>query len=66
MPHSTSTWRARADGSYRETAATLGISEGAVKVGVYRLRQRFREARRDEIAHTVASEAEIDEEIREL
>jgi RNA polymerase sigma-70 factor (ECF subfamily) len=52
--------------AYRETAAKLGMTEGAVKVAVHRLRRRYRELLRDEIAQTVASEDEVDEEIRHL
>ena len=52
--------------AYREVAAKLGMTEGAVKVAVHRLRKRYRELLRDEIAQTVASEDEIDEEIRHL
>ena len=50
--------------SYRQLAGPLGLSEGAVKVAVHRLRQRFREAVRSEIAQTVATPAEVDEELR--
>lgn len=50
--------------SYRQRAAPLGLSEGAVKVAVHRLRQRFREAVRAEIAQTVATPEEVDEELR--
>lgn len=49
---------------YRELAGPLGLSEGAVKVAVHRLRQRFRDAVRAEIAQTVATPAEVDEELR--
>ena len=52
--------------AYREAAVRLGMTEGAVKVAVHRLRKRYRELLRDEIAHTVASQDEIDEEIRHL
>jgi RNA polymerase sigma factor (sigma-70 family) len=51
---------------YAEIATRLGTSEGAVKVAVHRLRQRYRELLRAEIADTVASPAEIDDEIRNL
>ena len=51
---------------YAEIAARLGMSEGAVKVAVHRLRQRYRELLRAEIADTVASPGEIDDEIRKL
>jgi len=50
--------------SYRHAAGPLGLSEGAVKVAVHRLRQRFREVVRAEIAQTVATPAEVDEELR--
>jgi RNA polymerase sigma-70 factor (ECF subfamily) len=52
--------------SYAETAAQLGISEGAVKVAVHRLRRQFRDLVRDEIAQTVASADEIEDELRYL
>lgn len=47
----------------REIAAALGMSEGAVRVAIHRLRRRFRELLREEIRHTVEDPAEIDEEI---
>jgi len=49
-----------------ETAARLGMTEGAVKAAVYRLRQRYRELLRAEIAETVADPAEVDDELRHL
>jgi RNA polymerase sigma-70 factor (ECF subfamily) len=52
--------------SYAEIGATFEMSEGHVKVAVHRLRKEFGEMLREEIAGTVASEAEIDEEIRHL
>jgi len=51
---------------YSEVGARLGLSEGAVKVAVRRLRQEFGHLLRHEIAQTVADESEIDEEIRRL
>lgn len=51
---------------YAEMAARLGTSEGAVKVAVHRLRQRYRELLAEEIANTVASPEEIEEERRHL
>ena len=51
---------------YAEIATRLAMSEGAVKVAVHRLRQRYRELLRAEIADTVASPAEVEEEIRAL
>ena len=44
----------------------LGMTESAVKVAVHRLRTRYRERVREEIAHTVADPAEVDDEIRYL
>lgn len=52
--------------SYAQTAAALGMSETAVKVAVHRLRKRFRDLVRDEIAHTVSSPEEVDLELRHL
>ena len=51
---------------YVELAQQLSTSEGAVKVAVHRLRSRYRELLEEEIANTVASPADIDEERREL
>ncbi len=51
---------------YRELAARVGLSEEAVRVAIHRLRQRYRAALREELAHTVTSEAEVSEELREL
>jgi RNA polymerase sigma-70 factor (ECF subfamily) len=51
---------------YAEIAVRLETSEGAVKVAVHRLRQRYRELLRAEIADTVSDAAEIDDEIRNL
>ena len=51
---------------YAEIATRLATSEGAVKVAVHRLRQRYRELLRAEIAVTVADAGEIDDEIRNL
>jgi len=51
---------------YAALAAGLGTTEGAVKMAVCRLRERYRECLKEEIAHTVASPAEVDEELRHL
>jgi RNA polymerase sigma-70 factor (ECF subfamily) len=51
---------------YADIAARLGSSEGAVKVAVHRLRQRYRELLRAEIAETVATPAEVEDELRSL
>jgi RNA polymerase sigma-70 factor (ECF subfamily) len=55
-----------AKGGYDAIARGLGSTEGAVKVAVHRLRRRFRELVREEIAQTVATESEIDEEVKYL
>ena len=47
-------------------ADALGISEGAVKVAAHRLRGRYRDLLRSEIAQTVEEPKEIDDEIRSL
>jgi len=52
--------------SQAEIAKRLGMSESAVKSALHRMRQRYGELFREEIANTVASPAEIDDEIREL
>lgn len=53
-------------GSYVEIGGRLGLSEGAVKSAVHRLRLRHRALLRAEIARTVSDAAEIDGEIRHL
>ena len=51
---------------YATYAAKLKMSEGAVKVAVHRLRAEFRDAITAEVAQTVASSDEIEDEIRHL
>lgn len=51
---------------YGELAAKLGVSEGTVKSAVHRMRQRYRQLLRDEIANTIAESSEIDAELRHL
>ncbi len=51
---------------YAELGTRLDMSEGAVKVAVHRLRQRYREVLRASVAHTVADPLEIDGELRHL
>jgi RNA polymerase sigma factor (sigma-70 family) len=52
--------------SQSEAARHLGMSEGALKVAVHRLRKRFREAVRAEIAETVPDQSLIEEEMQHL
>ncbi len=51
---------------YAQLAQELGMSEGAVKVAVHRLRKRFGALLRDEIGETVSDSAQVDDEVREL
>ena len=51
---------------YAVLAQQLGLNEGAVRTAVHRLRKRYRELIRVEIANTVSSPEEVDEEIRYL
>lgn len=51
---------------YADLASQLGMSEDAVKMAVSRLRRRYRQLLRQEIAHTVSTPAEIEDEIRHL
>jgi len=53
-------------GRYRDAATRAGLSEEAFKKAVQRLRQRYQELIREEIARTVASPTEIDAEVRHL
>lgn len=49
-----------------QIAAKLGMSAGAVKVAVHRLRQRYRNLLRAAIAETVSNEVDLDDEMRYL
>lgn len=53
-------------GTYDQIARQLNMSEGAIKVAVHRLRRRYRDILREEIAQTVADPTLIDEELRHL
>ena len=52
--------------AYPDLAAKLGLAEGAVRVAVHRLRKRYRQLLRAEVAHTVSSPDEVDEEMHYL
>jgi RNA polymerase sigma factor (sigma-70 family) len=54
------------DGDYAAVASRLGMTPGAVSVAVHRVRQRYRQLVREEIAHTVPTAADIDDELRYL
>jgi RNA polymerase sigma-70 factor (ECF subfamily) len=51
---------------YAQVAQQLRMTEEAVKKAVQRLRRRYRAVIREEIAHTVSTADEIDEELRHL
>lgn len=51
---------------YAELAGELEMTEGAVKVAVHRLRQRYGEILRQEIARTVGSACDVQDELRHL
>ena len=57
---------ARGDIAYADLATALNMSEATARVAVHRLRKRFREVFREEIAHTVSSPEEVHEEVRYL
>jgi RNA polymerase sigma-70 factor (ECF subfamily) len=52
--------------SYPDLAASLGLSEGAARVAVHRLRKRYRQLLKEEISRTLADPAQADEELRAL
>jgi RNA polymerase sigma factor (sigma-70 family) len=52
--------------AYRDVALSLGLSEGAVKVAVHRLRRRYRELLRAAITQTVATPEDVEDELRHL
>ena len=49
-----------------EVAKALGMEEGAVRVAIHRLRKRYRQLLRDEIANTLSDPKMVDEEMRAL
>jgi RNA polymerase sigma-70 factor (ECF subfamily) len=52
--------------SYAAVGSKMGMTEGAVKVAVHRLRQKYRRTLEDEIARTVVKPEEIEDEMRHL
>lgn len=56
----------RNDASYAQVGKSLNMTERAVKTEVYRMRQRWRDLLRDEIAKTLSAPDEMDEEMRHL
>jgi DNA-directed RNA polymerase specialized sigma24 family protein len=53
-----------ADASYQQTADALGLSLGALKTAVHRLRNRYRALLREEVARTVTRPGDVEEELR--
>jgi len=56
----------QADAPYATLAREMNTSEGALKVAIHRLRKRYRELFRQEIADTVADPTEVESELRHL
>jgi RNA polymerase sigma-70 factor (ECF subfamily) len=54
------------DLSYAEAGAKLGLSQSAVTSGIHRLRSRFRELLRLEVAQTVENPLEVESEMQDL
>jgi RNA polymerase sigma factor (sigma-70 family) len=52
--------------SHADAGKALGLEEAAVRVAVHRLRKRYRQLLRDEIAQTLAEPAQVDEEMQTL
>lgn len=59
-------WGREAEISYGEMSEQLGMNVGAVKVAIHRLRHRYRDLLREEVANTVEREEQIDDELRHL
>jgi RNA polymerase sigma-70 factor (ECF subfamily) len=49
-----------------EAAGSLGISEGAFKVALHRLRRRYRDLLREEVVQTIDADTDVDDEIQAL
>jgi RNA polymerase sigma-70 factor (ECF subfamily) len=56
----------QSDAPYAALAREMNTSEGALKVAIHRLRKRYRDLFRQEIAETVADPAEVESELRYL
>jgi RNA polymerase sigma-70 factor (ECF subfamily) len=52
--------------SFQQAATELGMTESALKSAVHRMRARYRQLVREEVAHTVADPTEVHEEARYL
>lgn len=56
----------KSESSFQQAATELGMTESALKSAVHRMRARYRQLVRAEVAHTVADPAEVNEEARHL
>ena len=56
----------KSENSFPQAATELGMTESALKSAVHRMRARYRQLVREEVAHTVADPAEVNEEARHL
>jgi DNA-directed RNA polymerase specialized sigma24 family protein len=61
-----SIWGDESTAPYAEIAGHFNLNEGSVKVAEHRLRHRFRELLRAEVAQTVARPEDVDDELRYL
>jgi RNA polymerase sigma-70 factor (ECF subfamily) len=61
-----SLWGEKTNVSYADLGQRWGTTEGAVKGAAHRLRHRYRELLEMEIAHTVATHEEVEQELRDL
>jgi RNA polymerase sigma factor (sigma-70 family) len=52
------------DASYQQVADSLGLSLGAIKTAIHRMRSRYRALLREEVGRTVATPAEVEDELR--
>jgi RNA polymerase sigma-70 factor (ECF subfamily) len=59
-------WGGHGTASYADIARELGSTEGAIKMAAHRLRRRFRETLRSEVAKTVLDPADVEDEMRHL
>lgn len=57
---------ARGTAAFAEMAVQLGVTESALKSVVHRMRRRYADLFRDEVAQTIASPADLEDEIRHL
>ena len=61
-----SLWGEKTDSSYVDLARRWGMTEAAVKGAAHRLRRRYRELVREEIAQTVSGAEEVESEVQDL